>query len=103
HSVIQGKKVAGCNGGDIMKSMIKKKKEITIDKLAEMVQHGFEMVDKRFDDVDKRFEAVDKNMAGLKQQIQAVNNRLDVQVENNYRINRLEEAVERIEKKVGMK
>lgn len=40
--------------------MINKKKEVTNEELARMVQAGFSDMDKRFEQVDKRFEQVDK-------------------------------------------
>jgi hypothetical protein len=37
-----------------------KKKNVTIDDLATMVQKGFNGVDVKFEQVDKRFDAMDK-------------------------------------------
>jgi archaellum component FlaC len=54
-----------------------KKKNITIDDLAIMVQKGFqetakkEEMDKRFDGVDKRFDGVDKRLDRIEKLILA--------------------------------
>lgn len=80
--------------------MIKRKKNITIDDLAGMVQRGFISVDKRFDEVDKRFNEVDKRFKQADLKIdrleQDMNNRFD-RIEKLF----LEDHRERIEKLEG--
>jgi|GEM_PF-2638555 len=41
------------------------KKEISLEKLAQMIAKGFEQVDKRFEQVDKKFKQIDKRLGGI--------------------------------------
>ena len=60
-----------------------KKKKITIEDLARMVQKGFEEtakrkeVDKRFDGVYKRFDGVDKRFDGVDKRFLEIDKRFD--------------------------
>jgi len=64
-----------------------KKKEITIEDLARMVQVGFSeakkqvdsrfvQVDKRFEQIDKRFEQVDKRLDNLENKVTKIDGHL---------------------------
>lgn len=64
-----------------------KKRKVTIEDLAGMVQRGFSGVDKRFDLVDKRFDMVDKRFDKIEKLILA---------DHKKRIDRLEREMKEI-------
>ena len=56
-------------------------KKITLEKLAQMTQNGFnemkEKIDKRFEGVDKKFEGVDKRFEVVDKKFEEVNKKID--------------------------
>lgn len=82
-----------------------KKKGITIDDLAMMVQRGFEntatkdYVDKHFDAIDKRFDAVDKRLDGIDIRLNRIENLLLRAHEN--RIEILEDKMRQVQTTLG--
>ena len=66
-----------------------KKKDVSNEELARMVQGGFEAVDKRFDTVDREFQIVHHKIDTLAR-------RIDAMVDYNRRIARLEKLVDSI-------
>jgi hypothetical protein len=85
-----------------------KKKNISIDQLAQMVQRGFDEtakkdeMDRRFEHVDKRFDAVDKRLDKLEQGHEEIKLRLD-NVAYRFELVELQRRVELLEKKTGIK
>ncbi|MBM3205744.1 hypothetical protein FJZ41_02790 [Candidatus Shapirobacteria bacterium] len=83
-----------------------KKKNISIDQLAQMVQRGFNEtavnMDRRFEHVDKRFDAVDKRLDKLEQGHEEIKLRLD-NVAYRFELVELQRRVEILEKKTGIK
>ncbi len=79
-----------------------KKKEITIEDLARMVQSGFsdakKQVDARFDQVDKRFEGVDIRLDNLENKVTKIDSRLD-NLEN--KVNQIDRRLFSIEEDVA--
>ena len=55
-----------------MASISRKKKNITLNDLAGMVQRGFLGVDKRFDEVDKRFDLLEAEMNARFDQLEKI-------------------------------
>lgn len=51
--------------------------KITIDKLAQMVQKGFNAVDKRFDGVDQRLDRLEKDVKEIKYDLKETIKRTD--------------------------
>lgn len=76
-----------------------KKKEITIDELAMMVQRGFEDVTTKFDTVGKRFDAVDKRLDGIDIRLNRIENLLLRAHEN--RIEILEDKMRQVQTTLG--
>lgn len=64
----------------------KKKKEITMSQLAEMVAKGF-------NDVDKRFDGVETRLGGVESRLGRVENKL---IEHDKRFSRLEYQVDEV-------
>jgi len=79
-----------------------KKKEITIEDLARMVQTGFseakKQVDSKFVQVDKRFEQVDKRLDNLENKVTQIDGRLD-NLEN--KVNQIDRRLFSIEEDVA--
>jgi len=69
-------------------------KKMTLDKLATMVERGFEGTDKRLDKVDERLERIEKRMV-----------RLDATIflDHKRRIQKLEADVELLKDVAGIK
>ncbi len=93
-----------------------KKKEVTNEALARMVQRGFESVDSRFEKVDKRFNSIDKRFEKINQEIAALkagqghllNNMVEVKDKLDrlapyYELKLLEKRIERLELKLNIK
>jgi len=70
-----------------------KKKNITTDDLAVMVQKGFAGVDKRFEQVDKRFEQVDKHFDAIEGRVGNIESSMVTKAEMNRRFDGLEDRV----------
>jgi len=91
-----------------------KKKNITTDDLARMVQKGFNEtakkaeVDKRFNDVDKRFDDVKSRFEGVGRRFDAIDDRLDkieklILADHKKRIERLEIEVKELKELLAVK
>ncbi len=98
-----------------------KKKNITIDVLAGMVQKGFmetskkvevdnrfDKVDNRFDEVDNRFDDVKSRFVGVNRRFDAVDDRLDrieklILADHKKRIERLEVEVKELKELLAVK
>ena len=71
----------------MQKPLKKKKKSITIDDLARMVQIGFNETAKQ-KDMDKRFKSVDKRFDSIEERLGRIENILII--DHRHRIERLE-------------
>lgn len=86
-----------------------KKKEITIDALAGMVQRGFlameEKMEKGFNSLNERVDGVEKRLVSIEQRLDALESRmsfLEASIgELNHRIDTLEESNEEIVERLG--
>jgi hypothetical protein len=58
--------------------MVKKVKNITLEKLAEMIAGGFSETAKKFVDVDDKFTAIDGKFAAIDDKFAVVNARFDI-------------------------
>lgn len=72
--------------------MINKKKNITLDNLAGMVQRGFLGVDKKFEEVDKRFDILEHEMNSRFDQLEKI-----ILHEYRGRIEKLEDYVKELQ------
>jgi len=82
------------------------KKTITNEKLARMIEKGFEStdkrIDKRFNDVDKRFDRVENRLDILEQGHEEIKLKLD-QVAYRFELDNLEKRVQKLELKLGLR
>ncbi len=81
-----------------------KKKKVTIETLAGMVQRGFTGVDKRFDVVYKRFDSVDKRIDSLEKHMNDRFNTIEklVLADHKRRIDRLERDMKEIKEALAI-
>lgn len=77
----------------------KKKKEITLDDLAGMVQRGFVGVDKRFDKVETRLDGVEERLKNVEIGQEDIKLRLD-NVAYRFELKQLDERVTSLERKM---
>lgn len=104
----------------ILQMKQKRKKSITLDDLARMVQVGFAVAasktKERFDEVDEQFDAVNKQFDEMKEESRLVNGRLDSietelidikkKLDNiiyRHEFEILKDRIRELEKKVGIK
>lgn len=72
-----------------------------IDELSLAVAKGFEGVDKRFEHVDKRFDRVETRLDGLEQGQEAIKLRLD-NVAYRFEVKDLDERLKIVEARLGI-
>jgi len=75
-------------------------KKITIEKLALMVQGGFNGVDKRLDGVDKRLDGVDKRLDKIEKDVSEI--KILVKDDQRRRIEKLEMRVDYLENTLNL-
>ena len=73
-----------------------KKKEVTIEDLAGMVQRGFVQMDNRFDGVDKRLDKIENRLDKVEDRLDSIETELIKKVDKvdhntlDYRVEKLE-------------
>jgi len=78
------------------------KRQITNERLAQMIKRGFDDHDKRFDKIDARFDNLDLKMANSEQDHDEIKVRLD-NVAYRFEVEDLQKRVKKLEFKLGMR